>query len=33
MVESTPLKHDFYKRILLPFFPVAEVQKVNTVIF
>jgi len=33
MVESTPLKHHFYKHVLLPFFNIAEVQKVITVIF
>lgn len=33
MVESMPLKCDFYKQVLLPVFKLTEVQKVNTVIF
>lgn len=33
MVESMPLKCDFYKQVLLAFFKLAEVQKVNTAIF
>lgn len=33
MVERAPLKCDFYKHVLLPFFNIAEVQKANTDIF